>query len=128
MTDWADAKAREWWNGPSRYSPSDPIASLAALLREVDGRARSETLVKCCIHDTVAPEPDCECVICHRQRVLAEVRRVVDLTRRWAYRSSINPTYKMASREVCDEILARLDAPNLDCTCKGDHECEAHRC
>ena len=75
MEDWAETRAREFCNErwPSQRVEAD---DLAALLREVYGQARSETLVRCCIcQDVTAPRPDCECVICHRNRTLVEVRR-----------------------------------------------------
>jgi hypothetical protein len=114
--DWTKTRAREWLEetlGPvvvqhayHQFSDAE-VSSLAALLREVDGRARSETLVMCCVcHNAKAPRPDCECVICHRNRTLAEVRRVVLDVRA----SSIQPTAGCFDAPLaCDDILARLE-------------------
>lgn len=109
MTDWADEKAQEWlaltfglpYPGDGGYAPSIS-RSIAALLREV----KSQTLVRCCVCDNhEAPRPDCECVICHRQRTLAEVRKIVEEVR----------TNHPPARECfdawksCDEILSRIE-------------------
>ena len=115
MADWADEKAREWLpsriiSTPNTETFRREAKSLAALLREVYGRAKSETLVRCCIcEDATAPRPDCDCVICHRNRTLAEVRRVVEETRRsYAHRVPLDKLLT-AEQAVCDEILSRLD-------------------
>ena len=102
MENWAEMRAREFCNErwPSQRVEAD---ELAALLREVEGRTRSETLVHCCVHaDEKAPYLDgCECVICHRQRTLAEVRRVVEDVYE---RDEDMPPHKR------DEILSRLES------------------
>ena len=108
MEDWAEEMAREWcasnaerlhYYGHESATGKGLADSLAALLREVYDRARSETLVRCCICvDVTAPRPDCECVICHRNSTLAEVRRVVLTVKAETDRPGL-----------CDEILSRLE-------------------
>lgn len=108
MGDWADERAREWMNEHSDawhsifVGDEEAPASLAALLREVYEQSHSETLVHCCIHrDEKAPYiQGCECVICHRQRVMAEVRRVVE---------GVRVTFDGSGPVLaCNEILSRL--------------------
>ena len=115
MEDWAETRAREyntrWW----KNDWEKPNAALAALLREVEGRTRSETLVHCCVHaDEKAPYLDgCECVICHRQRTLAEVRRVVITVRDGWMRGEVGVAVPPPPDDItktCDQILLRLES------------------
>jgi hypothetical protein len=86
-SEWAVEKAREWLDSHCDAFGNvyaGDVDSLAALLEEVDGMARSETLVKCCVCENAdAPRPDCECVICtvakanrEREEARAEVERL----------------------------------------------------
>jgi hypothetical protein len=117
--DWADEKAREWvgqWASPIDLSDDeqgDFRSSLATLLREV----ASEALVTCCVCDDVkAPRPDCECVTCHRNQTLAEVRRVVEEVREACARGlcdlGTDGWMKDYSGSICSSILSRLDKLN----------------
>lgn len=122
MGDWADEKAREWLDGPGgdacvASDQSKVVPLLAALLREVREQSHSETLVRCCVHrDEKAPYIEgCDCVICHRQRVLAEVRRVVEAVDTEVTHSCNVPfceecnNYTSGHHRAIDEILSRLE-------------------
>ena len=111
MGDWADERAAEWLDQAiPALNDGDLDASLSALLREVYGRAKSETLVRCCIcEDVTAPRPDCDCVICHRNRTLAEVRRVVEQTASDVRLACISTSESDVVGALRGALLSRLD-------------------
>lgn len=79
--DWADEKAREWWDGQEDRSVLS-IPSLAALLREV--------------------------AVCGTERRVAlhQARRVVEEASKGAYSDGPSGTVE---GQLCREILSRLD-------------------
>lgn len=104
-SEWADAKAREWWD---KVNPpdTDPVDDLAALLREVGGQY--VTHIRFDDHGAI------------RAAALAEVRKIVEdeaaawacnCDEAWKGRSLIDPDCGKCNyiSEVCDEILRRIE-------------------
>jgi hypothetical protein len=110
-SDWAEAKARKFWNGPDRYANLNPVASLAALLDSVreeayNQRTSEEIVSRCVCADAESPRPGCNCVHCTIRRdradTLAEVRRIVE--EEWTTQSALRRGDESRKR-----ILKRLE-------------------
>jgi hypothetical protein len=97
MNDWADVRAREWIDARGGLVVSDEycIESLAALLREAsEAEAGRWTETEGLRNENV--------IFVARERLLAEVRRVVEEVKsNWSIHSVV-PT-------ACLDILARLE-------------------
>jgi len=99
MSDWADAKAREWYRSIWARAPQDAIDTdcpgLAALLRDVRAMGALDVRAKIASgKDDLDDAP-------WRKELLAEVRRVVKdvgASGLWGLRD-----------EACREILRRLE-------------------
>jgi hypothetical protein len=96
MGDWADEKAREWLNldwASAEWDDGSAEASLAALLREVEGDALARGAADG--HDL------------GKEDTLAEVRRVVEDVQKSIWGA---PTDEGSAVTLCcSEILSRLE-------------------